>query len=94
CWFGNCGVSSGECYYSIQALDRSETRRDGGFKHSWSFSPPSDNQTSFSSEWVFKTFMFLLQIKIAGLKHVAAVLIIYKLQSSDLYDILQCLRLN
>lgn len=40
--------------------------------------------------------LFLLQIKIAGLKHVAAVLIIYKLQSafSELYDNLQHLRLN
>ncbi|XP_023808507.1 sentrin-specific protease 6 isoform X3 [Oryzias latipes] len=29
--------------FFLEALDRSETRRDGGFKHSWSFSPPSDS---------------------------------------------------
>ncbi|XP_024146835.1 sentrin-specific protease 6 isoform X3 [Oryzias melastigma] len=30
--------------FFLEALDRSETRRDGGFKHSWSFSPPSDSE--------------------------------------------------
>ncbi|XP_041832466.1 sentrin-specific protease 6 isoform X2 [Melanotaenia boesemani] len=28
----------------LEALDRSETRRDGGFKHSWSFSLPGDSE--------------------------------------------------
>uniref|UniRef100_A0A3B3IBZ7 Uncharacterized protein n=1 Tax=Oryzias latipes TaxID=8090 RepID=A0A3B3IBZ7_ORYLA len=41
----------------VRLAFRSETRRDGGFKHSWSFSPP--NETSFSSEWVFTTFVSL-----------------------------------
>uniref|UniRef100_A0A3Q1G5H3 Uncharacterized protein n=1 Tax=Acanthochromis polyacanthus TaxID=80966 RepID=A0A3Q1G5H3_9TELE len=31
-------------YYSIQALDRSETRRDGGYKHNWSFSLSDDSE--------------------------------------------------
>ncbi|KAM7368263.1 hypothetical protein PAMP_014503 [Pampus punctatissimus] len=31
-------------YYSIQALDRSETRRDGGYKHNWSFSLSGDSE--------------------------------------------------
>ncbi|KAK5610568.1 hypothetical protein CRENBAI_003080 [Crenichthys baileyi] len=32
------------------ALDRSETRRDGGFKHSWSFSLPGDSETEKRQE--------------------------------------------
>lgn len=31
-------------YYSIQALGRSETRRDGGYKHNWSFSHSGDSE--------------------------------------------------
>ncbi|MEQ2316934.1 hypothetical protein AMECASPLE_037531, partial [Ameca splendens] len=31
-------------------LDRSETRRDGGFKHSWSFSLPGDSETEKRQE--------------------------------------------
>ncbi|KAM4522810.1 sentrin-specific protease 6 isoform 1-T1 [Odontesthes bonariensis] len=30
--------------FFLEALDRSETRRDGGYKHSWSFSLPGDSE--------------------------------------------------
>ncbi|XP_035986305.1 sentrin-specific protease 6 isoform X1 [Fundulus heteroclitus] len=31
--------------FFLEALDRSDSRRDGGFKHSWSFSLPGDGET-------------------------------------------------
>ncbi|XP_047244184.1 sentrin-specific protease 6 isoform X2 [Girardinichthys multiradiatus] len=36
--------------FFLEALDRSETRRDGGFKHSWSFSLPGDSETEKRQE--------------------------------------------
>lgn len=30
--------------YLVQALDRSEARRDGGYKHNWSFSHSDDSE--------------------------------------------------
>uniref|UniRef100_A0A3Q2WJ22 Uncharacterized protein n=1 Tax=Haplochromis burtoni TaxID=8153 RepID=A0A3Q2WJ22_HAPBU len=38
----------------VGALDRSETRRDGGYKHNWSFSLSGDYlKTAFSSTLAF-----------------------------------------
>ncbi|KAM4713005.1 sentrin-specific protease 6 isoform 2-T2 [Anableps anableps] len=36
--------------FFLQALDRSESRKDGGFRHSWSFSLPGDSQTETRHE--------------------------------------------
>uniref|UniRef100_A0A3Q4BQD8 Uncharacterized protein n=1 Tax=Mola mola TaxID=94237 RepID=A0A3Q4BQD8_MOLML len=39
--------------YSLQALGRSETRRDGGYKHNWSFSLSGDSEEESRHDRLF-----------------------------------------
>uniref|UniRef100_A0A3Q3JJU1 Uncharacterized protein n=1 Tax=Monopterus albus TaxID=43700 RepID=A0A3Q3JJU1_MONAL len=42
------------------ALDRSETRRDGGYKHNWSFSFSGDSEEKRRHDETFPTAVFII----------------------------------